>query len=105
MLYPEGTKVIVKPDTTEELTAGGIILPETVRHKEQTAVTRGKIIAIGPLANVTFINKEGIKRDAKEGDNVIFAQWGGAVIMEDQEDGKRQELRILQDEDIVCLIK
>ena len=107
MLYPEGAKVIVKPDSVEEVTKGGIILPETVKSDKQVAVTRGKIIAIGPLADITFCeSNDGVeKRKAKIGDKIIYARYGGAIITEKKDDGTRKELRILNDEDVVCLIK
>jgi chaperonin GroES len=106
MLYPEGSKVIVKPDAYEEITKGGIIIPETVKSERQIAVTRGTIVAIGPNADVTFGSADGIeKREARVGDKVIFARYGGAEVSEKKEDGSREKLRLLTDEDIVALIE
>ena len=108
MLYPEGAKVLVSPDTEEEITKGGIIIPPTVRDQHQVAITRGTIVAIGPLADIKFSEDlTGVaKRDARPGDKVIFARYGGAIVTERKEDGTRGEpLRILNDEDVVCLIK
>jgi chaperonin GroES len=108
MLYPEGSKVLVSPDTEEEMTKGGIIIPPTVRDEHQVAITRGTIVAIGPLADIKFSDEISgtSKREARVGDKVIYARYGGAIVTEKKEDGSRGEpLRILNDEDIVCLIK
>ncbi len=43
-LKPLGGRVIVEPIEQEEMTAGGIILPETAKEKPQ----EGKILAAGP---------------------------------------------------------
>jgi len=105
MIYPEGTKVIVIPDEVEEMTKGGLFVPDTVRGEQQHAVTRGEVHALGPDAEVYFSNDaEGDeKHAAKPGDRVMFVKFAGASLRKD-ENGKRVEYRILQDHDIVCLI-
>ena len=105
MLYPEGVKVIVKPVDTEKVSSGGIIIPEPARERKKNEITRGHIVAIGPTANISF-SRDGVEKIvAKIDDEVIFAQWGGAIVNEEKEDGTREPLRILNDEDIVCLIR
>jgi len=95
MLQPEGTKVIIKPDVVNEMTdSGRLFLPDTVRYKEQIAVTRGTIEAIGPLADIVFESGE-----AKAGDRVVFARYGGYILKWDSED-----YRVIHDKDIICLI-
>lgn len=103
MLYPEGTKVLVKPDTPEEITKGGLIVPEMVRDKQQHAITRGEIVALGPHAEVYFGEDiEGVvKRKAKPGDKCMFVQYAGSSFKWGE---KREEYRFLQDQDIVCYI-
>ena len=102
-LRPEGDKVIVRPDTTEELSKGGIIIPDSTRVQQQTAATRGEIVAIGPTARLRFSpNADGVmsEREAIPGDRVIFSKFGGASVNID-----RVEHRILYDADIICLIE
>jgi len=105
MLLPEGTKVIVKPDTSPHVTKGGLHIPEIARDQLQHAVTRGTIVALGPDAQVHFCHDNDItgvtKREAKPGDRVIFVKYAGAQINWGK---KREPHRILQDADIVCYI-
>ena len=96
-LKPEGCKVLVEPDKAEEKTKGGIIIPAKSQQSEQLRMLRGTILAIGPTAVVQF----GKEREAKVGDRVIFAQYGGFVIRDDE---GIEVCRVLNDEDIVCQI-
>jgi chaperonin GroES len=101
-LRPEGEKVIVKPDVAEKLSSGGIIIPDMARDQQQTAATRGEIVAIGPDARLRFSEgADGVDaNEAKPGQRVIFARYGGSSIRVN-----REEYRILFDKDIVCLIE
>jgi chaperonin GroES len=99
MIEPEGYHVIVRPEKVEEKTEGGIILPDTTRDMEQRGAIRGEIIAIGPSAKIQYNNIHGKNRRGQVGDRVLYARYGGFVVEEDGE-----ELRILNDEDIIGLI-
>lgn len=94
MYKPEGVKVLVKPERVEEKTKGGIFLPQQSRDSEQTRVTRGEIVAMGPDAAVRFADD----RSAQVGDMVVFSKYGGFSLDDD-------EYRILNDEDIIALIE
>ena len=93
-LKPLGGRVIVEPIEQEEMTAGGIILPETAKEKPQ----EGEILAIGP-GRMTDDGKR-IPMDVKVGDRVIYAKYGGVEIKEDNE-----ELIILRESDILAVKK
>ena len=43
-IKPLADRVVVEPAEAEEVTAGGIILPDTAQEKPQ----QGKIVAVGP---------------------------------------------------------
>jgi chaperonin GroES len=43
-LKPLGSRVVVEPVEQEEVTAGGIVLPETAKEKPQ----KGKVLSVGP---------------------------------------------------------
>jgi chaperonin GroES len=103
MLYPEGHKVLVKPDMVEDTSKGGIIIPDIAKNTQQVAATRGDIIALGPLSQVRFSEDlDGVSmRNAKPGDRVIFAKYSGSSIKYGL---KREEFRFILDEDIVCFI-
>jgi len=75
----------------EEVSKGGIILPDTARERPQ----RGEIIAVGPGR----LDEDGkrIALEVKKGDKVIFAKYAGTEIKEDEE-----ELLILRESDILA---
>jgi len=90
-LKPLGDRVVVKPLTKEEVTKGGIILPDTAKEKPQ----RGEIIAVGPGR----LDEDGkrIAMEVKKGDKVIYAKYAGTEVKEDDE-----ELLILRESDILA---
>ena len=124
MLYPEGTKVVVIPDTVDDMTEGGIWKPDAAVEDMQHAVTRGEIFAIGPRAKVHFLDKDGVKVSGQAGDRVMFVKYAGAslklksgeeplkdaagnTVFQPGSDNpvmktKYDEYRFIQDEDIVC---
>lgn len=73
-LKPLGNRVVVEPIEQEEMTAGGIILPETAKEKPQ----RGKVLAAGPGDR----NDKGerIAMDVVVGDTVLYAKYSGTEI-------------------------
>ena len=90
-VQPLGDRVLVKPMPKEEVTKGGIVLPDTVQEKPQ----EGKVIAVGPGK----INEEGkrIVMEVSKGDVVIYAKYGGTEIKIEGED-----LIILRESDILA---
>jgi chaperonin GroES len=90
-LEPLGDRVVVKPMPKEEVTKGGIVIPDTAKEKPQ----EGKIIAVGP-GRMTEDGKR-IAMDVKVGDIVIYAKYGGTEIKENDE-----ELIILRESDILA---
>ena len=90
-LEPLGDRVVVKPVAKEEVTKGGIVLPDTAKEKPQ----EGKVIAVGP-GRMTDDGKR-LAMDVKVGDIVIYAKYGGTEIKEDDD-----ELIILRESDILA---
>ncbi len=90
-LQPLADRVVVKPIEREEVTKGGIVLPDTVKEKPQ----EGEVIAAGPGR----LSEDGkrIAMDIKVGDRVIYAKYGGMDIRIDDE-----ELIILRESDILA---
>jgi chaperonin GroES len=93
-LKPLGGRVIVEPIEQEEMTAGGIILPETAKEKPQ----EGKILAAGPGER----NEDGerIEMEVKVGDKVLYAKYSGTEI---KLDGKK--VLILRESDILAIVE
>ncbi len=90
-LDPLGDRVVVKPSTKEEVTKGGIVIPDTAKEKPQ----EGEVVAVGP-GKMTEEGKR-IPPDVKVGDIVIYAKYGGTEIKEGDED-----LIILRESDILA---
>ena len=90
-LRPLADRVVVKPIEREEVTKGGIVLPDTVKEKPQ----EGKVIAVGP-GRVAEDGKR-IVMDVKVGDIVVYARYGGMEIKVEDE-----ELLILRESDILA---
>jgi chaperonin GroES len=93
-LNPLADRVVVKPIQKEEMTKGGIILPDTAKEKPQ----EGEIIAVGPGK----MNDEGkiIPMEVKVGDKVIYSKYGGTEIKIDDD-----EMIILRESDILAIKK
>ena len=93
-LKPLGGRVIVEPIEQEEMTAGGIILPETAKEKPQ----EGKILAAGPGDR----NDKGerVAMEVKIGDKVLYAKYSGTEV---KMDGKK--LLILRESDILAVVE
>jgi chaperonin GroES len=90
-LQPLADRLVVKPIEREEVTKGGIVLPDTVKEKPQ----EGKVLAVGPGRR----SEEGkaIPMDIKVGDIVLYAKYGGTEIKIDDE-----ELMILRESDVLA---
>ncbi len=90
-LQPLGDRILVKPLAKEEVTRGGIVLPDTVKEKPQ----EGEVIAVGSGKR----NDKGqvIPMDVVVGDVVLYAKYGGTEIKLEGE-----EYMILRESDILA---
>ena len=91
---PLHDRVVVKRIDAEEKTAGGIIIPDTVKEKPQ----EGEIIAVGPGGR----DEAGklVNLDVKAGDRVLFGKWSGTEVKIDGE-----ELLIMKESDIMGILE
>jgi len=90
-IEPLGDRVVIKPTAKEEVSRGGIVLPDTAKEKPQ----EGKIIAIGP-GRVTEDGKR-IAMEVKKGDKVIYSKYAGTEFKLNDE-----ELIIMREGDILA---
>ena len=90
-LQPLADRLVVKPMEREEVTKGGIVLPDTVKERPQ----EGEVVAAGP-GRMTDDGKR-IAMDVKVGDIVMYAKYGGTEVKVDGE-----ELMILRESDILA---
>jgi len=92
-LQPLGDRVIVEVLDEEEMTASGIVLPDTAKEKPQ----RGKVLSVGPGPRDE--DGEYVKMDVEEGDEVIFSKYGGTDIKIGTD-----EVLILRESDILAKV-
>ena len=94
-LRPLGDRVIVEAIERDEMTASGIILPDTAKEKPQ----EGNVLAVG----AGKLNEDGTRSvmDVKVGDRVIYAKYAGTEI---KLDGDRKVL-ILKENDILAIVE
>ncbi|MFZ3071436.1 MAG: co-chaperone GroES [Anaerolineaceae bacterium] len=92
-MRPLGSRLVIEPIEQEEVTAGGIVLPETAKEKPQ----KGTVIAVGPGDR----DEDGdrIEMDVKVGNVVLFAKYSGTEI---KYEGKK--LLILRESDILAIL-
>ena len=92
-LKPLGSRVVVEPVEENEVTAGGIVLPDTAKEKPQ----KGTVLSVGPGDR----NEDGehIPMDVKVGDVVLFQKYGGTEI---KIDGKK--LMIMRESDLLAIV-
>ncbi len=79
-LKPLQDRVVVKPAEAEEISKGGIILPDTAKEKPQ----QGEVMAVGP--GKVADNGQLIKSQVKKGDKVLYGKYSGTEITVDDVD-------------------
>jgi chaperonin GroES len=89
-LQPLGDRVVVRSIEAEQVTASGIVLPDTAAEKPQ----RGKVLAVGAGR---YEDGKRIPPLVAEGDEVIYSKYGGTEVTVDGED-----LLILRESDILA---
>lgn len=93
-LKPLGDRLIVKAVEEDEVTAGGLVLPDTAKEKQ----SRGKVVAVG---DGTW-DEDGEKRiplDVAEGDEVLYSKYGGTEVTVAGE-----ELLVLRESDVLAKV-
>ena len=88
---PLGERVVIKPLEREDVSKGGIFLPETAKEKPQ----EGEIVAVGPGR----IDDDGkrIPMELKAGDRVIYSKFAGTEFKDEDE-----EYLILRESDVLA---
>ena len=94
-IRPLGDRVLIKPNSKEEKTKSGIILPDTA---EKEKPEEGEIMAVG--TGKLKPNGERVPLEVKKGDKVIFTKYGPNEI---KVDGK--EYLIAKEEDVLAILE
>ncbi len=93
-LKPLADRLVVEPLEQEEVTAGGIILPETAKEKPQ----QGKVVAAGP--GRTDEDGKRVTMEVKVGDTVLYAKYSGTEV---KMSGKK--MLILRESDVLAVVE
>ncbi len=92
-LNPLDDRIVIEPNVAEEVTAGGIVLPDAAQEKPQS----GNVIAVGP--GRLLESGERCPVAVEVGDEVLYGKYGGTDI---EVSGK--EVKILRESDILAKI-
>ncbi|MFP3870086.1 MAG: co-chaperone GroES [Syntrophobacteria bacterium] len=93
-LQPLNDRIVVKRTEEEEVTKGGIIIPDTAKEKP----IQGRILAVGTGKVTEDGNK--LSLDVKEGDNILFSKYAGAEVEIEGED-----LLIMREDDVLAVVE
>ena len=92
-IKPLADRVVVEPAEAEEVSAGGIILPDTAQEKPQ----QGKIVAVGPGKVSDSGNL--VEPTLKAGDSVLYGKYSGTEVTIDG-----TEYSIMRESDILAIL-
>jgi chaperonin GroES len=91
-LQPLEDRIVVKPSEGEEMTASGLVIPDTAKEKPQ----EGEVLAVGPGR---FEDGSRVPLDVKVGDKVIYSKYGGTEVKLSGD-----ELLILSARDVLAIV-
>jgi chaperonin GroES len=94
-LQPLADRVIVKPLDAEEVTKGGIVLPDSVKEKPQ----EGAIVAVGDGKVLDNGQKQVLT--VKVGDRVLYGKYAGTEIS----NSEGEKVLIMREDDILAIVK
>ncbi len=94
-MRPLADRVIVEPLDKEEVTPGGILLPETAKEKPQ----EGRVVSVGP-GRWDEEGKKRVEMEVAVNDTVIFAKYSGTEIKLDD-----KKYLILSEKDILAVVQ
>jgi chaperonin GroES len=86
MIHPIKDRLVIKPDTQDEVTKTGIVLPQNAENDKFT----GKVLAIGPEV-----------REVAEGDEVIYSRYAGIEV--DDAEMDEGDLLIVREPDVLAV--
>lgn len=92
-IKPLSDRIVIKPSEAEEVTKGGIILPDTAKEKPVV----GEVVATGPGRR----GDDGklVPMEVKVGDKVLYGKYSGTEVTLD-----RQEYLIMRESDIFAIV-
>ncbi len=91
---PLGDKILVKRLEAQEITKGGIVLPDSAKEKPK----EGKVVEVGP-GKVTDDGSRS-EMQLKKGDHILFTSYAGTEIKVDGE-----EYLIMSEDDVLAVVE
>ena len=92
-LQPLEDRIVVKPSEGEEMTASGLVIPDTAKEKPQ----EGEVVAVGKGKRLEDGRLQSL--DVKVGDKVIYSKYGGTEVKLSGD-----ELLILSARDVLAIV-
>ena len=93
-IVPLGDRVVVQRDESEEITAGGIVLPDSAKDKP----SRGKVVSVGNGRLLDDGSRSSLQ--IQEGDRVLFHSYAGETFKLGD-----KELLLMREDDILAVIE
>ena len=92
-IKPLEDRIVVRPSAAEQVTASGLVIPDTAQEKPQEA----EVIAVGPGR----VDDKGVRIpvDVSVGDIVIFSKYGGTELKYNNE-----EYLVLSARDVLAIV-
>lgn len=92
-LKPLADRIVIEPAAKEEVTSGGIYLPDSAKEKP----LRGTVLAVGP--GKTLDNGKTVAVDVKVGDTVLYGKYSGTEVTVNG-----QDVIILRNDDVLGVL-
>jgi chaperonin GroES len=93
-LIPLADRIVITPLKQDEVTASGLVIPDTAKEKPQ----QGEVIAVGP--GRLDDNGKRVPMDVAAGDRILYAKYTGTDVKIDGVD-----YIVLNEKDILCKLE
>ena len=90
---PLGDKILVKRLEAQEVTKGGIVLPDSAKEKPK----EGRVVEVGPGKVMDDGNRSTMQ--IKKNDRILFTSYAGTEIKVDGE-----EYLIMSEDDVLAIV-
>jgi len=97
-LKPMADRIIVRRESADDKSAGGIVLPDSAKNKPQ----RGTVLAVGPGK----LKPDGTRAtmQLKAGDRVLFTSWAGDEFQDRKAAKADGEILVMHEGDVMCVL-
>jgi chaperonin GroES len=93
-IEPLGYRIMLKPKDMEEVSKGGIVIPQTTVDRNKAATNEGTVVALGPDAYKEFDTPW-----VEIGDEVLYSKYNGERLINPK---TKEEVIMINDTDILC---